>query len=162
MELSIKLELNDEQYADFSRSAKDAIETVMKDPSFVDNIGKLFTQAVLNFIQSEEGKKLARESVVNYRWYRNDFATYLTEKASEDVLNAAKEPFKEVFLEALNDSDKIRKAMDMVLMKNLSLALTSALNDRLVEMTELSIVTNSRIDGLVSEISRIAGTDHCF
>lgn len=33
MELSIKLELNDEQYADFSKSAKDAVETIMKDAS---------------------------------------------------------------------------------------------------------------------------------
>ena len=162
MELSIKLELNDEQYADFSKSAKDAIETVMKDPSFVDNIGKLFTQAVLEFIQSAEGKKLARESVTNYRWYRNDFSTYMTEKAAEEVINAAKEPFKEVFLEVLSDSEKMKRAMDAVLMKNLSLALTSAVNSRLIDMEDVSFSSNTRMSAIANEINRITGTDHCF
>lgn len=165
MELSIKLELNDEQYADFSKSAKDAVETIMKDESFKDNVLKLLNQAIANYLNSAEGKEVAKQAVMASRWYntfRSDFSDFMVEKTGQEFFEMAKGPFQQVYYDTLKDTESMRKIMEKVLVHNLSAALVEASSKRISEVEEVSYITAGRVETMANEINRISNGGNCF
>lgn len=167
MEISVKLELTDSQYAEFQKSVEGAVDKIMKEESFKDAIAKICVQAIADFVHSSRGKELAKKAVTEYAYYKgttykSNFATFMVEKASEEFFEQAKGPFVDAYLEALSDSKNIARIMDRVLIENMSKAMTQACQKKIESLDEVSIMNTGRIDSLTNEIQRITNNGNCF
>lgn len=127
---------------------------------------KLLNQAIANYLNSAEGKEVAKQAVMASRWYnhtfRGDFSEFMVEKAGEEFFEMAKGPFQQVYYDTLKDTESMRKIMEKVLVHNLSTALVEASSRRISEVEEVSYIIAGRVETMANEINRISNGGNCF
>lgn len=164
MEISIKLELNDEQFEKFQSSVSENIDFLLNDKEFKQSIKELFMQQVIEYMNSTEGKELAKKAVVNTsfsfdrRNYYSDFGKYLINTTSEEFLESCKEPFIQVYRDIIADKETMSKLMIHVMTSCMAHSLTAACERDMDEAQEkFHNVFVPKLDQIESRLNKSHG-----
>ena len=160
MEISIKLELSDEQFEKFQSSVSENIDCLLNDKEFKQSIKELFMQQVIEYMNSTEGKELAKKAVVNTsfsfdrRNYYSDFSKYLINTTSEEFLESCKEPFIQVYRDIIADKETMSKLMMHVMTSCMAHSLTAACERDISEVRrEFYDIFAPKLDQIESHIN---------
>ena len=160
MEVYVKIDINDEQFSELKTSIDDYIKNYLSKNDNKEFINKLIMQIVSDYINSNEGKELARKSITtstcyNGRNYNLDIAKFLINEASKDIIKACEIPFIEFFKDILKDKNQINKLLHQVLIINMSHALTQSCQDELNSLSDNIYIDNSKLDSLEYRLNKL-------
>lgn len=170
MELSIKLDLTDEQYEEFKKSSEDAVSKLLTDPGFKDTIAKIVLQSIHDYLESPTGKDMIRKTLTGdsgYSYSRNDkldtkFANFLIEKASNDFASEFNTPFRDTYIEMLKDEEFVKKVMLNILYNNMSKALAQSVSGDIETLYGHANMSTMRLDAISNALNKITGENNCF
>ena len=126
MELSLKIELTDEQYKDLMEKSSDAI---FQQDGFYKALEEIFIQSTAEYLRTPEGIKMIRKGLCGGNYFYNEDAIdteagkHIINSASSETIELLKEPIKEYYRTILNNDELIKKTLMSLFTNAMSKAL---------------------------------------
>lgn len=164
MEISIKLELTDEQFEKFQSSVSENIDFLLKEKEFKQSIKDLFIDQIIKYMNSSEGKALAKKAVVDNSFsfdmgnYYTGFKAHLINVTSKEFIEKCKEPFTQAYREIISDKETMSKLMIHVMTTCMAHSLTAACERDMDEAQEKFYnVFAPKLDQIESRLNKSHG-----
>ena len=133
MELTLKIELTDEQYKDLMDQSSEAI---FEQDGFYKALEEVFIQSTAEYLKTPEGIKMIRKGLCGGSYFYSGDAAIDTEAGKRIINNAAsetidllKEPIKEYYKSIFKNDELIKNTLLSLLAKSMSKGLADGASD---------------------------------